>query len=145
MKQMSAMGVRRMMYPGRGPRGRIRTGGPDGQGGVVTSVSGAMPLVGPFAGLVAPPGMNMLVAPNLVAPPPQFGGLGVVSINSADMTAADGGAHAAYAHSAPELAAALMLSGASPANVAQQLAYYSAGTHLSCVPKVSERSHGRRV
>ena len=119
MKQMSAMGVRRMMYPGRGPRGRIRAGGPDAAGVVAQAQA-----LGSFAGL---PGMNMLVAPNLVAPQPQFGGLGVVSVNADGLLACpDGGPHVAYAHSAPELAA-MMLAGAQPSNIAQQLAYYTAG------------------
>ena len=112
MKQMSAMGVRRMMYPGRGPRGRIRAGGPDAAG-VVEQGAGALAL-GPFAGLS---GMNMLVAPNLVAPPPQF-------VNADGVLACpDAGPHGAFAHSAPELAAMML-----PSNVAQQLAYYTAGT-----------------
>ena len=121
MKQMSAMGVRRMMYPGRGPRGRIRGGGPDAGG--VGQGAGALAL-GPFAGLS---GMNMLVAPNLVAPQPQF----VNADGMAALACSDGGPHAAYAHSAPELAA-MMLAGAQQPNinVAQQLAYYTAGTAL---------------
>ena len=51
----------------------------------------------------------------------------VVPVNADGVLAfPDGGPHAAYAHSAPELAA-MMLAVTQPSNVAQQLAYYTAG------------------
>jgi hypothetical protein len=117
------------MYPGRGPRGRIRTGGPD--------AAAQAQALSSFAGL---PGMNMLVAPNLVAPQSQFGGLGVVPVNADGvLTCPDGGPHAAYAHSAPELAA-MMLAGAQPPNV-----YYTAGELVVSLAYRSARTHRMRI